>query len=70
MLHAERLTRMLVDVVACEVLLEQAQRFPERQEVLERYLERAEPRSRFLHKEITSMGNTLLKQLESQEKQA
>ena len=64
MLHAERLTRMLVDVVACEVLLDQVQRFPERQEVLERYLERAESRSRFLYNEITTTGTGLLDRLE------
>lgn len=68
MLHAERMTRMLVDVVACEILLDQAVRFPERQEVLEHYLERAEPRSRFLFTEIKSMGNNLLEKLESTQK--
>jgi alkylation response protein AidB-like acyl-CoA dehydrogenase len=67
MLHAERLTRMLVDVAVCEVLLEQAQRFPERQEVLERYMERAEPRSRFLYNEITTTGTGLLERLEGRD---
>lgn len=64
MLHAERLTRMLVDVAVCEVLLEQAQQFPERQEVLDRYIERAEPRSRFLYNEIRTTGTSLLERLE------
>ena len=60
MLHAERLTRLLADEHVCEVLLDQARRFPERRELAERYLERAEPRCRFLHDEITSTGGRLL----------
>ena len=60
MLHAERLTRILTDVAICELLLEQSQRHPERTEVLQRYLERAEPRCRFLLDEITSTGRRLL----------
>jgi alkylation response protein AidB-like acyl-CoA dehydrogenase len=63
MLHAERLTRLLADEVICELLLEQAKKFPERREVLERYLDRAEPRCRFLHDEITTTGSRLLKSL-------
>jgi 3-(methylthio)propanoyl-CoA dehydrogenase len=63
MLHAERLTRILADVAICELLLEQAQKHEERREVLERYLERAEPRCRFLYDEITTTGSRLLKQL-------
>ncbi|MBT3221075.1 MAG: hypothetical protein HN348_18495, partial [Proteobacteria bacterium] len=47
MLHAERLTRILCDVAVCEVLWEQSQKHPERRELLERYLERAEPRARY-----------------------
>ena len=31
--------------------------------MLERYLERAEPRARFLHEEITSTGQRLLTEL-------
>jgi hypothetical protein len=60
LLHAERLTRLLCDEAVCELLLEQARRFPERREVLERYLDRAEPRGRFLHDEITTTGARLL----------
>ena len=64
MLHAERLTRILADVAICELLLDQAQRHPERAEVLERYLERAEPRCRFLADEITTTGLRLLQKLQ------
>jgi hypothetical protein len=63
MLHAERLTRMLADEAVCVVLLEQARRFPERRDVLARYLDRAEPRCRFLHDEITTTGHRLLSSL-------
>ncbi len=66
LLHAERLTRMLSDVAVCESLLRQAERFPERAEVLERYLERAEPRCRFLRSEITRTGKRLLAALNAE----
>lgn len=63
MLHAERLTRLLADEAICEVLLEQAQKHPERRELLERYLDRCEPRVRFLNDEIINTGGRLLAQL-------
>jgi hypothetical protein len=63
MLHAERLTRILADEAICEVLLDQANVHPERREVLERYLERAEPRVRYLHDRITTTGQRLLDKL-------
>ncbi|KPA13359.1 acyl-CoA dehydrogenase, central domain protein [Candidatus Magnetomorum sp. HK-1] len=63
MLHAERLTKILCDVAICELLLDQAQKYPEREEILERYLERAEPRCKFLYNEITTTGTRLLKKL-------
>ena len=63
MLHAERLTKLLADEVICETLLKQAKQHPDRREVLERYLERAETRTRFLHDEITTTGARLLRTL-------
>jgi alkylation response protein AidB-like acyl-CoA dehydrogenase len=63
MLHAERLTRLLADEAICEVLWEQAVQHPERRELLERYIERAEPRCRHLHDEITTTGQRLLRTL-------
>jgi hypothetical protein len=63
MLHAERLTRLLADEAICELLLAQAKKHPERRAVLERYLERAEPRARNLHHQITSTGHRLLARL-------
>ncbi|MGB1016151.1 MAG: acyl-CoA dehydrogenase family protein, partial [Nannocystaceae bacterium] len=63
MLHAERLLKILTDELVAEILLEQVQRHPERRPVLERFLERAEPRSRALLDEMQSMGTRLLNQL-------
>jgi hypothetical protein len=65
LLHAERLTRLLADEAICELLLEQASRHPERREVLERDLDRAEPRCRALHDEITTTGTRILASLAS-----
>ena len=53
MLHAERLCRMLADEAICEILLAQAQAHDERRPVLERYLDRAEPRVRYLRDTLT-----------------
>ncbi len=69
MLHAERLTRILVDVAICDELLEQSKRFPERTELLERYMERAVPRCKYLLNEITTTGERLLASLATRERQ-
>jgi len=66
MLHAERLTQLLTDLKICELLLAQQQEHPERRELLERYLERAEPRCRFLHDAITTTGERLINRLHPQ----
>jgi hypothetical protein len=63
MLHAERLIQLLGDVMIAELLLAQARKHPEREEVLERHLERAEPRARYLHDRITTTGQRLLDKL-------
>ena len=63
LLHAERLTRLLADEAIAEALLAQARRDPERRPLLERYLDRAEPRARMLHEEITTTGQRILDQL-------
>lgn len=63
MLHAEHLTKLQSDVTICEVLLEQAQQHPERIEVLERYLDRAEPRARHQHDLIINTGQGVLDRL-------
>ncbi|MCA9564772.1 MAG: hypothetical protein KC561_14850, partial [Myxococcales bacterium] len=65
MLHAEHLTHLLADEAICELLLEQALEFPERRAVLEAYLDRAEPRSKYLAALITSRGHRLLSQLKA-----
>jgi 3-(methylthio)propanoyl-CoA dehydrogenase len=63
MLHAERLIQLLGETMIAELLLAQAKKHPERVEVLERHLERAEPRARYLHDQITTTGQRLLQQL-------
>jgi alkylation response protein AidB-like acyl-CoA dehydrogenase len=63
MLHAERLIRILVDEAVAELLLEQAKAHPYRRDVLERWLDRAELRSRALHEEITTTGQRVLASL-------
>jgi hypothetical protein len=64
MLHAERLTRILSDEAIAEILWDQAQKFPERRELLERWLDRAELRSKSLHEEITTTGARILASLQ------
>jgi hypothetical protein len=63
MLHAERLTQLLSDEMVCELLLKQGKRFPERRHWLSRYLERAEPRARYLFDCISTTGDALLSEL-------
>jgi hypothetical protein len=67
MLHAERLTRILSDVMIAEVLLDQRQKDPSREALLEAWLERAEPRCRYLYDEIQSRGQRLLDELAESE---
>jgi alkylation response protein AidB-like acyl-CoA dehydrogenase len=67
MLHAERLTKIAVDVLIAEILLEQTQRHPERRNVLDRWLEKAEPRVRFHLDEIVHTGARLLARLDKED---
>ena len=64
LLHAENLMQILIDVETVRVLLKQAQKFPERREVLERFLERAEPRVRYHWDLICHTGERLAARLE------
>ena len=63
MLHAERLTLIMTDVAIAQILLDQARAHQERQEVLARYLDRAEPRVRALKDEIMTRGDRILRLL-------
>jgi alkylation response protein AidB-like acyl-CoA dehydrogenase len=65
MLHAERLAKILVDVQIIDALVEQTQKHAERGEILDRYLERALPRSRAMLYEIRTTGGRLLNQLKT-----
>jgi hypothetical protein len=63
MLHAERLIQLLGYTAIAELLLDQAKKHPERAELLERHLERAEPKARYLYEAITTTGQRLLRKL-------
>jgi 3-(methylthio)propanoyl-CoA dehydrogenase len=63
MLHAERLARVLIDEAIAQVLLAQVKEHPERREILERFLDIAEVRSRALAEQITSGQSRLLERL-------
>ena len=65
LLHAERLTGILAHEAIAEILFDQAQAHPERRELLERWLDRAEPRVHALLEEITTTGRRVLASLES-----
>ncbi|MEE2834400.1 MAG: acyl-CoA dehydrogenase family protein [Myxococcota bacterium] len=65
MLHAERLAKILVDVQIIDALAEQGAKHPERLVVLDRYLERALPRSRSMLYEIQTTGDRLLNTLKT-----
>ena len=67
LLHAERLTLMLGDAAIGQALSDQARRHPHRKTLLERYLERADPRSRDLLHRIRQTGAGLLARLEALE---
>jgi len=63
LLHAENLCRILSDVAMAKLLVRQAQEFPERRDIAERFMERAEPRVRYHWDLIHSTGDRLLKRL-------
>lgn len=65
MLHAERLIKLLCDATAAELFWEQSVQHSERRQLVERWLERAEPRSRMLMDEINNYGTRILRQLET-----
>jgi hypothetical protein len=67
MLHAERLGKILVDGLIVEALAEQTEKHAQRGVILDRYLERALPRSRALLYEIRTTGDRLLAQLRNEE---
>lgn len=67
MLHAERLTRILIDTAVAELFWEQTQKHPERRDLLERWLEKAEPRTKMLLDEIANTGQRILDKLASDE---
>jgi hypothetical protein len=63
LLHAENLTVLAADVATAKELLKQARKFPERKDVLEGFLERAEPRCADKLLRIETTGQRLLRKL-------
>jgi alkylation response protein AidB-like acyl-CoA dehydrogenase len=66
MLHAERLTGILAREAIAELLFDQSRAHPHRRELLERWLDRSEPRVRALHDEMTTTGERILASLAGQ----
>ena len=66
MLHAERRRACSCDEVVAEHSLEQAKNAPWRVGQAARWVERAEPRCRYLVDEITSTGDRLLGRLRTE----
>ena len=67
MLHAERFMKVLCDATVAELFWEQAKAHPERRALVERWLERAEPRAKMHYEEITTRGRRLLRALDAQD---
>lgn len=70
MLHAERLTRILIDATVAELFFDQYTKHPEREDLLVRWLEKAEPRTKMLVDEIATTGERILRKLAASEDQA
>ena len=70
MLHAERLCSILLDAAVAETIWRQIQKDDSRRELLERWVERAEPRGRYHHDVITTTGGRLLDILAESQGQA
>ena len=63
LLHAKRLTRILSEVAIAKVLVKQAEEFPERRELAERFLDRAAPVVNWMYEEIHHTGDSVLEKL-------
>jgi hypothetical protein len=64
-LHAERLIRLLIEDAICTLLWDQAKQDASRRELLERYLEKAEPTARDLLDRIVHGSDRILTELAS-----
>jgi len=65
-LHAKRLTRILSEIAIARVLVKQAEQFPERRELAERFLDRAAPVVNWMYDEIYHTGDSVLEKLADQ----
>lgn len=66
LLHAKRMTRILSEVAIAKVLVKQAEKFPERRELAEEFLDRAAPVVNWMYDEIHHTGANLLEKLTAQ----
>jgi alkylation response protein AidB-like acyl-CoA dehydrogenase len=66
LLHAERLTKILADVMIARILVKYGLRYPDRRRVAERFLQRSELRCRAWLSEIEEHGEALLADLHAQ----
>jgi hypothetical protein len=70
LLHAERLTRMLSDVAMGKVLLRQAERFPERRALAERFIRRMVLRAEATAREIHESDDAVFERIASEQSRA
>jgi len=69
MLHAEHLTKIMADTAVAEILVKQAKDFPERRELAENWIERAEPRVRYNMDLLQNTGERLLRRLNEEDRE-
>jgi hypothetical protein len=70
LLHAERLTRMLSDVAIGKVLAKQAERFPERRKLAERFIKKMVLRVDAVAKEIEAADDSVFESIAEKQAQA
>jgi alkylation response protein AidB-like acyl-CoA dehydrogenase len=66
LLHAKRLTRILSEIAIAKVLVKQAEQFPERRDLAERFINRAAPIVNWMYDEIYHTGDSVLEKLTAQ----
>lgn len=67
MLHAERFMNILIQSTVADLFLAQTQKHPEREQLLVRWLEKAEPEVRYLMDKIQNTGDRLLERLDAED---
>ncbi|HVE83978.1 MAG TPA: acyl-CoA dehydrogenase family protein [Myxococcales bacterium] len=70
LLHAERMTKLLADVAMGKVLLKQAERFPERRALAERFIRRMVLRTEAVSREIAESDDAVFERIASEQARA